>query len=83
MNKILLVTLCAFMLISATVIEVQTMIVQPKTPIAIKVLNGYCYDNSEAVDLEAALNTYKNMGYIVKTSSYNYSNRYLIILEKY
>lgn len=80
MNKILLITLCALFLISATVVEVQNIIFQPKTPISIKVMHGYLYGNSN--DLEGALNTYKNMGYVVKTSNYD-NSYYLIILEKY
>lgn len=82
MNKIILITLCAFFLISATVTEVGTMIIQPKIPKSVKTLSGYIsYANSD--DLNGALNTYTRMGYVVKTTSYNSNGCYLIILEKY
>ena len=83
MKKIILIVICALILISATVVEVSTMIIQPKCPKEIKVINGYLYLGRGESDLEAALNTYKNMGFIIKTSNYNNNGIYLIILEKY
>ena len=82
MNKIITITLCAFLLISATVIEVQTIIFQPKTPKSVIVLNGYT-SSENAADLQAALNTYAKIGFIVKELQYNSNAHYLIILEKY
>jgi len=82
MNKIILITLCAILLISATVVEVNTTIFQPKVPKSVIVIHGNLYGKSPA-DLQGALNTYASIGFIVSKTHYNSNSDYLIILEKY
>lgn len=82
MNKTIVITLCAFFLLSATVVEVNTIIFQPKVPKSVIVIKGYLYDKSTA-DLQGALNTYASVGFVVSKAEYNSNSSYLIILEKY
>ena len=80
-NNLALIIVFAALLISAAT-EINTMTVQPKTPISVKVVTGYIYQGNPK-DLESTLMTYRNMGYVITQSNYTSNGSYLIIVEKY
>ena len=82
MKKIYLILIGSFLLISASVVEINRMIVQPAVPKQVKVLHGYIRLN-ETEDINSALNIYTRSGYVIKSSSYVSNGDYFIILEKY
>jgi hypothetical protein len=82
MNKIYLILIGSFLLISASVVGVSKIISQPAVPKQVKVLNGYIR-GCDVSDINDALNIYTRSGWVVKTSSYTNNLYYFIILEKY
>lgn len=76
MKNILIIVAFIF-LISATAVT-TTQIVQPKTPVDVRMFHGQIYHEG----IETTLRNYLKLGYVIKSASLSGST-YLIIIEKY
>lgn len=76
MKNILIIVAFIF-LISATAVT-TTQIIQPKTPVDVRMFHGSIYEHT----IESTLKNYIRLGYVVKSTTLD-GGTCLIIVEKY